>query len=212
MIGCGYSLNRVWQEFQCFVVSDLTQSAEEEIFRQWFEYMDDVCNRHGVAPNSAQMIHWGDHERSRNTSARERAGSPSWWLPSSPTQSQISDGATVPTNTLNLWDMKKELIDVVPFGVTGAFRWGIKEFAKSMAAVPAASGSINLWPSPSPVEHGQSASLAPLPAARAGTTLNIRDSADPSKFADPLIEASRVYNEVDCKIMFDILEYLRINH
>ena len=212
MIGCGYSLNRVWQEFQCFVVSDLTQSAEEEIFRQWFEYMDDVCNRQGVAPNSAQMIHWGDHERSRNTSARERAGSPSWWLPSSPTQSQISDGATVPTNTLNLWDMKKELIDVVPFGVTGAFRWGIKEFAKSMAAVPAASGSINLWPSPSPVEHGQSASLAPLPAARAGTTLNIRDSADPSKFADPLIEASRVYNEVDCKIMFDILEYLRSNH
>jgi hypothetical protein len=212
MIGCGYSLNRVWQEFQCFVVSDLTQSAEEEIFRQWFEYMDDVCNRHGVTPNSAQMIHWSDFERSRNTSARERAGNPDWWPPSSPTQSQISKGVAVPPNALNLWDMKTELIDTVPFGVTGAYRWGIKEFSKSMAAVPAASGSINLWPSPSPVEHGQSASLAPLPAARAGTTLNIRDSADPSKFADPLIEASRVYNEVDCEIMFDILEYLRSNH
>ena len=212
MIGCGYSLNRVWQEFQCFVVSDLTQSAEEEIFRQWFEYMDDVCNRHGVTPNSAQMIHWSDFERSRNTSARERAGNPDWWPPSNPTQSQISKGVAVLPNALNLWDMKTELIDTVPFGVTGAYRWGIKEFSKSMAAVPAASGSINLWPSPSPVEHGQSASLAPLPAARAGTTLNIRDSADPSKFADPLIEASRVYNEVDCEIMFDILEYLRSNH
>ena len=73
MIGCGYSLNRIWQDFQCFVVSDLTQSSEEQIFRDWFDYMNGVCVNHGISPNSAQMIHWGDFERSRNTSARERA-------------------------------------------------------------------------------------------------------------------------------------------
>jgi hypothetical protein len=55
--------------------------------------------------------------------------------------------------------------------------------------------------------------MAPLPAWRARTIpLNTRNPADATKFADPLIEASRAYNEVDCKIMFDILEYLRSNH
>ena len=212
MIGCGHSINNAWSGFECFVVSDLTQSAEEDIFRQWFDHMVSVSNSLGIAPSTPQIIHWADFERNRNVSARERAGNPSWWPPSRPTAKEIAKQTPIPPNALNLWDIKDTLVASVPFGVTGAFGWGVKDIAKAMATVPAASGAINLWPSPTPIEHGLAASMAPKPAHDAGITLNIRDSADPSKFADPLIEASRVYNEVDCKIMFDILEYLRINH
>ena len=212
MIGCGHSINNAWSGFECFVVSDLTQSAEEDIFRQWFDHMVSVSNSLGIAPSTPQIIHWADFERNRNTSARERAGNPSWWPPSRPTAKNIAKQTPIPPNALNLWDIKDTLVASVPFGVTGAFGWGVKDIAKAMATVPAASGAINLWPSPTPIEHGLAASMAPKPAHDAGITLNIRDSADPSKFADPLIEASRVYNEVDCKIMFDILEYLRSNH
>jgi hypothetical protein len=212
MIGCGHSINRVWSGFECFVVTDLTQPAEEAIFRQWFNHMRSVSNGQEIASSTPQIIHWDDYERNRNNSAMLRAGDPAWWYPSRPTTKQIADGTPVPANALNLWDIKTDLMNTVPFGVTGAFGWGVKPIAKAMARIPAAAGQIGLWP-PSPIEHGLAASMAPLPAWRARTIpLNTRNPADTTKFADQLIEDSRAYNEVDCKIMFDILEYLRSNH
>jgi hypothetical protein len=212
MIGCGHSINRVWSGFECFVVTDLTQPAEEAIFRQWFDHMRSISNGQGIASSTPQIMHWGDYERSRNNSAMSRAGDPAWWYPSRPTTKKIAKGDPVPANGLNLWDIKTDLMNTVPFGVTGAFGYGVKPIAKAMARIPAAAGQIGLWP-PSPIEHGLAASMAPLPAWRARTIpLNTRNPADTTKFADQLIEDSRAYNEVDCKIMFDILEYLRSNH
>jgi hypothetical protein len=210
MIGCGHSFQGTWQDYECFVVSDITTAEETDIFRQWFAHMDAVRISHGVpATPEPPIIHWHRYERTCNRKSRAKnTPPPGWWRPSP------ESTTPPPTNPLAFWDMDIELLEVEPFGVTGAFRWGLKPFSKAVAPIANAlsSGSVNLWPSPSPVEHGLAASMAAVVPWRAGTVLNTRDPTDPAKFADPMIEASRVYNKVDCKIMFEVLEYLRANH
>ena len=216
MIGCGHSVNGSWSTssgFQCFVVADLTQPEEERIFREWFDHMATVrASVLGSTSGSPEppIIHWEDPERSRNKSARSRAGDPTWWPPSSPTQIQIRKGATVPPGALPFWDISLRLMKEEPFAVTDAFGGGLKEISEAIE--PLSSGSVNLWP-PSPIEHGLAALMAPIASWRASITLNTRlPSPNQDQFADRMIEYSRVYNKVDCKIMFEILKYLRANH
>ena len=186
MIGCGHMEDGDWQ-FTCWVTDQLTEEEELRIIREWVEHMRSVGGR--VDPDNSQprIFHWhwaetGQLETNYN-SARRRHG----------------DQATWPE--LAWYDFLNQVMNKEPVVVKGAWGFGLKAIANSMckhgmietdwgdSQVDGLGAMVGAW-------HCDEA------ARRKGTSM-----AD-----EPLMKEIIEYNEVDCRVMMEIIRYLRENH
>lgn len=95
------------------------------------------------------------------------------------------------------YDLLTKVARVEPVVVRGAMAFGLKAIAKAMHA----HGLIETNWEDGPMD-GLAASVAAWNCAKRTKPMH----------ADPLMDEVRKYNEVDCRVMWEILEYLRRNH
>lgn len=186
MIGCGHMKNGAWQ-FQCFTTDALTEACEATIIEKWLDHMKEV--RNSVAVGSEPLtIHWSPAETSSLVTAynaavqRHGQRAKSWAAP-------------------RWFDFLKEVIKEEPVVVRGALAFGLKAIAQAMQKL----GLIETKWESGPVD-GLGAMVGALWCADGATKTGV------SLKQIDLMQSIQDYNEVDCKVMMEIIRYLRRNH
>lgn len=185
MIGCGHLEDGQWQ-WSCFIANALTEAREAEIIDGWFAHMDAVKQRLDPDGDETRALHWSHAERSTLetafNSAKNRHPEKDWGTP-------------------RWFDLLKRVIGEEPVVVRGAFGFGLKAIAKAMHA----HGHITTDWQAGPTD-GMGAMVGAwscaAEAAERGRTLPETE----------LMQEIAKYNEVDCKVMMEIVRYLRGHH
>jgi hypothetical protein len=183
MIGCGHQEGGEWW-FRVFTVDALTEDAEASIIEDWLAHMEDVRLRMG-GPEAPKVIHWSQAEvsslESAYNSAVARHPARHWPKP--------------------LWfDFLKRVIKAEPVVVRGSLGFGVKAVAKAMHA----HGLIETSWKDGPTD-GLGAMVGAWSAAKEAAEAGV------SFKTHPLTKEIEAYNEVDTKVMWEIVRWLR-NH
>lgn len=185
MIGCGHIENGNW-EFKCFVADRLTEDYEASIIDQWYSHMSEVKTRlvpDGPEPNA---IHWHRAE-------------PGWL--EQDTDSAFNRHTGHHWTPVNWFDFLAIVVEAEPVVVRGSLEFKLKPFAKALKS----HGLIDTDWGDGPTD-GLGAMIGAwwcdAEAARGG-----RRIVDVG-----LMDSIAAYNEVDCKVMMEIVRYLRMSH
>jgi hypothetical protein len=182
-IGCGTYRERRWS-FRQFTVDDLGVAAEARMIDDWLTHLADLARDAGCASASdVRLVHWSLAEESNferaYESARSRHPDRSW-------------------PALAWYDLLGRIFRAQPIVVKGAFSFGLKSIARALRA----HGLI---------QTAWGEGLADGAGAMAGAWSAAADSrARGRSLADsPVMQEIARYNEVDCRVMAEILDYLR---
>ena len=186
MIGCGHMEKGEWR-FKSLVVNDLSETEEIRVIQEWIDHMASVCDRLDPANAQARVIHWSRAEvnvlEANHNSALKRHGDRASWP------------------QLGWYDFLKEVMQEEPVVVKGALGFGLKAVASAMHSQSLIESD---WDD-SPVD-GLGAMVGAWrcdeEARRRGVPMT----------GFPLMDEIARYNEVDCKVMMEIVRYLRANH
>ena len=187
MVGCGHVENNKWL-FECFVADTLSENAEAAMLDQWISHMATTTSR--IAPDTnPKLIHWSNAEpvmleTQHNSAVNRHKPAGSAW------------------SSLNWFDLLKETIEKEPVVVNGAFSFNLKEFANALYALrlikthwktgltDGLGAMVGAWWCQGQIDAGLHQRLIDV----------------------TLMKDIRVYNEVDCRVMWEILSYLRAKH
>ena len=187
MIGCGHMEDGEWR-FSCFIADRLTAKAEATAIDTWIEHMRSVRRRLGVT-ETPRAFHWAHAEQSTlekaYNSACDRHPGKSW-----------ADSAD-----FAWFDLLKNVVKAQPVVVRGAFGFGLKEIARTLHG----HGLIETSWEDSPVD-GLGAMVGAWHCDREAAAQEVRLT------DTELMQEIQRYNEVDCRVMQEILDYLRENH
>ena len=182
-IGSGIYRDRQWA-FRQFTVDDLGVEAEGRMIDDWLAHLADIARDTGCAsPSDVRLVHWSLAEESSferaYESARSRHPDRSW-------------------PALGWYDLLGRVFRAQPIVVKGAFSFGLKSIARAMRA----HGLI---------ETAWGEGLADGAGAMAGAWAAAADSRarGRSLTESPVMQEIGRYNEVDCRVMAEILDYLR---
>ena len=185
MIGCGHMQNGDWV-FRCFTGDALSEDAEADLIDAWLGHMHETKKRLANLPDAPLVFHWSHAEVSSletaYNSATARHPGKTWSAP-------------------RWFDFLKKVIREEPVVVRGALGFGLKAIAKSMHG----QGLIETnW------GDGPTDGLGAMVGAWTGA----REAASTGRKLSemPLIKEIEHYNEVDCKVMMEIVRCLRDKH
>lgn len=170
--------------FRQFTTDRLTLAEEERIISEFMTFLEDELARRGVGWDQARLIHYSPAEVSlmdgRFHGARGRHPGASW-----PEQ-------------LPWWDFLTRVVRAEPVAVRGAFGFGLKPVAKSMATA----GLVDVAWKDGPTD-GLGATIAAFradeEAKRAGISMRETD----------LMKGVSSYNEIDCFSLACVLNWCR---
>ncbi|MSQ35698.1 MAG: hypothetical protein EXR63_00935 [Dehalococcoidia bacterium] len=185
MIGCGHIENGAWQ-FRCFVADQLTEHAEANVIDDWFAHMTAVRARLDPAGQPPRVVHWSPAEVSNfetaYNSAKVRHAERAWGSP-------------------RWFDFLRRVMQEEPVVIRGAMAFGLKAVAKALHS----HGLIDTLWGDGPAD-GLGAMVGAWwsyeAAAQAGTPVAEVD----------LMQKIIAYNEVDCRVMWEAVRYLRSGH
>lgn len=181
-IGCGTYKDGSWR-FRQFTVDDLSLEAEARMIDEWLAHLRGLCGDAAADLREARLVHWSPAEQNTFERAYDNARSrhPEREWPELP------------------WhDLLRDVIQAEPVVVRGAFSFSLKAVARSMRA----HGLIATdWGEGLADGAGAMAGAwnAAVEAKRRGVALGDTDA---------MREVAR-YNEVDCRVMAEILDHLR---
>lgn len=186
MIGCGWwggPADRPEWRHRMFTTPRLTLADERRIVEDWLAEMGAVCAEHGATIEQARVFHWSAAEVSTLTqaynSALKRQGHPAW--------------PTIP------WiDLLSKVVRQQPVTVRGAFGFGLKAIARALHG----HGLIQTLWSDSATD-GLGAMVGAWSCHHEAERLGVPMS------ELSLMREIEAYNEVDCKVMAEVLSYLR---
>ena len=186
MIGCGHVENEEWR-FRSLAVNHLTEDGELRIIQEWVAHMSAVRDRLDPANGNPRIFHWSHAEvnelRKNYNSAWVRHQESANW------------------SELGWYDFWDKVMTKEPVVVRGALSFGLKAVANAMHS----HGLIETNWADSPVD-GLGAMVG---AWRCDE--EAREKGVPMTKL-PLMDEIARYNEVDCKVMMEIVRYLRANH
>ncbi|AKF03415.1 BPTD_3080 family restriction endonuclease [Sandaracinus amylolyticus] len=184
MVGCGHIENGDWV-FRCFTADALDAESEARVLTAWFDHMRAVQARRGTK-GAPRVFHWSPAEVSNletaYNSARRRHPSAEWPVP-------------------EWFDFLNRVIKAEPVVVRGALGFGLKAIAKALHT----HGLVKTSWSDGPTD-GLGAMVAAWSAQR-----EARERGCALRDIDLAREVER-YNEVDCRVMWETIEYLRASH
>lgn len=185
-IGCGHLDPTGGWEFAQWTVDALGALEEGRILGSWLDHMAKICSAAGQPLAAARINHWSPAEpvnlETAYNSARTRHPEADWPI------------------DLPWFDILELVVRAEPVSVTGAFNFGLKAIAKAMHAA----GFIATTWGDGPTD-GLGAMIGTWSAARAAAAAGTAMSSDPL-----MVEIAR-YNEVDCRVMAEVLTWLRAN-
>ena len=186
MIGCGHVENGEWQ-FKSLAVNDLSETEEIRIIQEWMEHMSTVRDRLDPANGKPRIFHWAHAEPTTLQIAHNSA----WNRHRQPTDWPV----------LGWYDLLQRVMREEPVVVRGALGFGLKNVANAMysqglietnwadSLVDGLGAMVGAW------HCDEEARMRGVPM----TSL-------------PLMHEIARYNEIDCKVMMEIVRYLRANH
>lgn len=200
MIGVGYKEDDVWL-YKSFSMTCFSQLEEKRIVQDFIEFIDDrvkmymdknkIYNRGKVKPS---LFHWGHAERTIFRSTNQRHGN-IWsnWI-----------------NTIQFIDFC-DIIKKEPIVIKGAKNFGLKDIAKAMKKH---GYIVSSWSHEGPSD-GLSAMFEAAEYYRFMDKYNkmlkeeqIKNHDDYSSHIHNFLNITK-YNEIDCKAMMEIINYLR---
>ena len=186
MIGCGHLEEDTWQ-FRSFTVRELNEPEELRITLEWTAHMAEVQSRLGTDVDTPRVFHWSQAEvnalESNYNSARERHRERATWP------------------KVDWYDFLTKVMREEPVVVRGALGFGLKAVANAMHDL----GLIATNWADSPVDGlGAMVGAWRCDEERKATGLPLDKMS--------LMQEIARYNEVDCKVMMEIISYLRTNH
>lgn len=185
-IGCGHVSGDGRWHFAQWTVDALSVCEERRIVDAWIDHMVETCAAAGIKLEIARICHWSAAEPVNLESAYNAACT-------------RHPDARWPTS-LPWFDVLQRVIRAEPIAITGAFNFGLKSIAKAMHA----GGFISTTWSHSPMD-GLGAMVGVWSAAHEAAATGTSLSTHPL-----MIEIAR-YNEVDCRVMSEIVAWLREN-
>lgn len=181
-IGCGTYRDGEWR-FRQFTVDELSLAAEARMIDDWLAHLHALAAEAGRDVTDSRLVHWSPAETSNferaYDNARVRHPDRDWPV-------------------LSWFDLLREVVQAEPLVVRGAFSFSLKPIARSLHAL----GHIQThWGDGLADGAGAMAGAwnAAIEAKRKGVTLGE---------TEVMGEIAR-YNEVDCRVMAEILDYLR---
>ncbi|MEX2375271.1 MAG: hypothetical protein WD942_06745, partial [Dehalococcoidia bacterium] len=185
MIGCGHVEDGVWT-FRCFVADQLTEDAEAGIIDEWLAHMSAVRERLAPSGDAPQVLHWSPAEVSNfetaYNSAKARHPDRTWESP-------------------RWFDFLRRVMHQEPVVVRGAMAFGLKAVAKALHGY----GFIETRWGDGPAD-GLGAMVGAWWSYEAA-----RRAATPASEIE-LMKQIIAYNEVDCRVMWESVQYFRRNH
>ena len=185
MIGCGHLENGEWN-WASFTTDDLTEASEAEIIDQWIDHMAKTELRLGRLGEDPYVFHWSHAEQTTFdtafNSAKSRHPEKGWIQP-------------------NWYDFLKKVVKEKPLVIRGSFGFGLKSVAGSLHSLGLIDTSWDSGPT-----DGLGAMVGAWSGASeaSGKDISMKD-------VEMIKEISR-YNEVDCKVMMEVIIYLRRQH
>lgn len=197
MIGVGYyeifSGNWVYKEF---TVNSLTQSEECRICTEFSDYVRQEANWFNCL--NPLLVHWSNAENWQWENAYSKhEGIERAWIPSKKTVREDQ------LETQPRWFDLLQVFRKEPVVIKGCLGFGLKE----VAGVLAEHGLITTkWDTSSSCVDGTGAMLGAFKASKDAKArgLKLKDM--------PLIREIAKYNEVDCKVVGEIMQYIRREH
>ena len=183
LIGCGHLENGVWQ-FTSWCTDTLSEVEELRIIRAWVAHMSAVRDRLDPQNRQPRIFHWSPAEPAALETAYNSAGA------------RHREHADWPP--LGWYDLLQKVMLAEPVVVRGALGFGLKAVANALHA----HGLIATNWADSPVD-GLGAMVG---AWRCDA--EARQTGVPMTALALMQEIVR-YNEVDCKVMMEIVRYLR---
>jgi hypothetical protein len=185
MIGCGHMEDGQWQ-FASFTVDRLAEPDEARIIDAWVEHMAAVQQRLAPEDNEPRLIHWSAAEpinyEIAYNSAKKRHGRTDWPSP-------------------RWFDFFAKVMKEEPVVIRGALAFGLKAIAKALHS----HGLIETTWGDGPTD-GLGAMIGAWwchdEAAKRGVSMLQLD----------LMQEIAQYNEVDCRVMMETVDYLRKHH
>ena len=185
MVGCGHEENGQWS-WACFTADAMTEDAEATIIDDWLAHMSDVKKRLDPNGEPPLVFHWSHAEQSTFetdfNSACERHPEKSWAAP-------------------NWFDFLTRVIRREPVVIRGAMAFGLKVVAKAMHTAGLIESEWGAGPT-----DGLGAMVGAWSCAREAAELGC-----PLEETELMKDIAR-YNEVDCKVMMEMIRYLRTHH
>ena len=186
LIGCGHVENGAWQ-FTSWCTHTLSEEEELRIIRAWVAHMFVVRDRLDPQNSQPRIFHWSAAElnvlENAHSSARARHRERADWP------------------ELGWYDFLQKVMRAEPVVVRGALGFGLKAVANAMYS----HGLIATNWDDSPVDGlGAMVGAWRCDAEARKTGVALTDSA--------LMREIAHYNEVDCKVMMEIVRYLRERH
>ena len=181
-IGCGRWVDGEWR-FEQFTAHSLTVTAEAEMLDRWIAHLRALAAEAGVPLAELRLFHWSAAETSMletaYDSARHRHPERDW-------------------PGLGWFDLLERVVRAEPVVVRGALGFGLKKVGRAMHAL----GLIATeWTDG--VADGTGAMAGAWTAADEAERTGVR-----LEDIDAMREVGR-YNEIDCRVMAEVLAYLR---
>ena len=186
MIGCGHVENGEWQ-FKSLVAEHLSAGEEIRIINEWVDHMGSVRDRLDPQNGIPRVFHWSAAEPTVLDKAYNSA------------KARHPEHADWPE--LGWYDFMTKVMKDEPVAVRGALGFGLKAVANAFHSL----GLIKTDWADSPID-GLGAMVG---AWRCDE--EAKEQAVPMGQL-PLINEIAHYNEVDCKVMMEIVCYLRASH
>jgi hypothetical protein len=184
MLGCGHLENGQFV-FKCFTADSLNEHAEARVLDGWFAHMAATALRLGYE-GAPRVFHWSPAEESTletaYNSAKRRHLDHKWPEP-------------------RWFDFLNRVVRQEPVVCRGALGFGLKAIGKALYALGLISTSWQDGPT-----DGLGAMVAAWSAAK-----EAREGGAPLCDIELMREVGR-YNEVDCRVMSEIISYLRAKH
>ena len=186
MIGCGHMENEEWQ-FKSLVTENLSAGEEIRIIQEWVDHMRLVRERLDPQNGIPRIFHWSHAEPTVLNNAYNSA------------KARHQEHAKWPE--LGWYDFLTKVMREEPVVVRGALGFGLKAVANALHS----HGLIETDWADSPID-GLGAMVGAWRCDEEAKAKGVPMSQLPMMY-----EIAR-YNEVDCKVMMEIVRYLRANH
>ena len=185
-VGCGTYAGGTWA-FAQFTARSLTAEAEAEMIDAWLAHVAELARGAGLAGAAdARLFHWSAAEtvfmEGAYKSARARHPERGWPL-------------------LGWYDLLERIVHAEPVVVRGARGFGLKAMARAMRS----HGLIETeW------GEGLADGTGAMAGAWAAAALAAKDGG--AMGAVELMQEVSRYNEIDCRVMAEVLDHLRREH